>query len=312
MRVAIFGTGGAGGYFGAQLARAGHDVVFIARGRHLEAIRANGLRLETPGGDEFVRAAATDDPGSVGLVDAVIVGVKAWQTKEAGEAIRAMVAPHTLVAPLQNGVEAASELSAALGPQNVIGGLCGTLSFVAGPGHIRSIGSQNFIKFGELDNQPSARVENLRRAFAEAGVAVEIPPDIEKALWEKFLMVTTFGGVGAITRAPVGVTRALPQTRKLMEQGLQETFAVAQARGVALDETAPARTMKFYDALPPNGTTSLHRDIVDGKPSELDYWSGAVVRLGREAGVATPLHQFIYECLLPAEQRARGEFVWPA
>jgi 2-dehydropantoate 2-reductase len=309
MRVAIFGTGGAGGYFGAQLALAGEDVVFVARGDHLRAMRATGLRFETPSGETSIRTAATDNPAEIGNVDVVLVGVKAWQVSDAAKAIRPLVGPDTVVVPLQNGVEAASELAAVLGSAT-LGGLCGTLSFIAGPGHIRSVGGQNFIKFGELDNKRTERVERLRQCFDHAKVSVEVPANIIKALWDKFLMVTSFGGVGSITRAPIGVTRAVPETRGLLQECLQEALAVANARRVPMADTAVADMMKFYDTLPANGTTSLQRDIADGKPSELDYWNGAVVRLGREVAVPTPINRFIYDCLLPLELRARGKLTF--
>ncbi len=306
MRIAVFGTGGAGGYFGSQLALAGEDVVFIARGDHLHAMKTGGLRLETPSGETIIRTEATDNPAETGNVDAVLVGVKAWQVTDAANAMRPLVGPETVVVPLQNGVEAATELAAVFG-SNTLGGMCGTLSFIVGPGHIRSVGGQNFIKFGELDNKLTERVERLRQRFADAKVSVEVPANIVKALWDKFLMVTSFGGVGSITRAPIGVTRVVPETRRLLEQCLQEALAVAKARNVPMADTAVADTMKFYDALPTNGTTSLQRDIADGKQSELDYWNGAIVRLGRENAVPTPTNEFIYDCLLPLELLARGK-----
>jgi 2-dehydropantoate 2-reductase len=308
MRAVVYGTGGAGGYFGAQLALSGEQVVFVARGEHLKALRANGLRLETPKGDTVIRPVeATDDPATVTGADVVLVGVKAWQVRDAAQAVRALVASGAFVVPLQNGVEAVSELSTILGAEHVLGGMCGTLSWVAGPGIIRNFGGANFIKFGELDNRRSDRVERLQNAFAKAAVPVEVPPNIIKALWDKFLTVTSFGGVGAITRAPIGVTRSVPETRRLLEQCLEEVVAVARARNIAMSATAIADTMKFYDGLPPGGTTSLQRDIVDGKPSELEYWNGAVMRLGQEAQVPTPTHAHIYHCLLPQELHARGK-----
>jgi 2-dehydropantoate 2-reductase len=311
MRVVVYGTGGAGGYFGAQLALSGEQVIFVARGEHLKALRTTGLRLETPSGDTFIRPVeATDDPSGVTDADLVLVGVKAWQVPDVAEALRPLVGDGTLVVPLQNGVEAASQLSAVLGAEHVLGGLCGTLSWVAGPGHIRSAGGQNFIKFGELDNRRSERVERLREAFAKAKVPVEVPSDIDKALWDKFLMVTSFGAVGAITRAPMGIIRSTPETRRLLEHCVEEVVAVARAREVALSETTVADTMKFYDSLPHGATTSLQRDIVAGKPSELEYWSGAVARLGRESQVPTPTHAHIYSCLLPQELRARGRITF--
>jgi 2-dehydropantoate 2-reductase len=308
MRIAVFGTGGAGGYFGAQLARAGEDVAFIARGEHLRAIRTRGLRVETPKGDIVIEPAeATDDPALVGVVDVVIVGVKTWQVTEAARAMHPMVGPDTFVVPLQNGVEAPSQLAEVLGAGHVLGGLCGTLSLIAGPGLIRSIGEAHFIKFGELDKGRSERAERLRQAFERAGVKVEVPPDIDVSLWEKFLFVVSFGGIGSISRAPIGVLRTLPETRRLLEKCLREIFAVARARQVALSDASIEKALAFLDSLPPGGTTSLQRDIADGKPSELEAWNGAVVRLGREAGVDTPLHEVIYHGLLPLELRARGK-----
>lgn len=307
MRIAVFGTGGAGGYFGARLASAGQEVTFIARGEHLEAIRDSGLTVETPGGEIVIRPArATDDPAQVGAVDAVLVGVKAWQVPEAARAIRPLIGPDTFALPLQNGVEAASQLESVLGTEHVVGGLCGTLSWKVGPGRIHSIGAVNFVKLGELDNRASDRTERLRAALDRAGVKVEIPADIRRALWEKFLFVVSLGGVGAVARAPVGVLRTLPETRAMLARCMEEIRAVAQARGITLADSVVADTLKFVDTLDPEGTTSLQRDVVDGKPSELDAWNGAVVRLGRESGVPTPLHEFLYESLLPQERKARG------
>ncbi len=312
MRIAIFGTGAVGGYFGAQLARAGEDVVFIARGAHLQAIRAQGLCVETPKGEILILPAqATDDPAQAGVAEVVLLGVKAWQVPDAAQAIRPMLGPETVVVPLQNGVEAASQLAAALGPERVLGGTCGTLSQVTGPGRIRSIGDVHFVKLGELDGRASERAERLRHAFERAGVKAEIPGDIRQAIWGKFLLVTAFGGVGAVTRAPLGVLRSLPETRRMLEGCLREALAVARAHGVPLGDAAPANALAMLDSMSAAATTSLQRDIADGKPSELEAWNGVAVRLGREAGVATPTHEFIYGSLLPSERRARGEVRFP-
>jgi len=312
MRIVVFGTGGAGGYFGAQLTRAGADVIFIARGDHLSAIRKHGLCIESPAGEAAFRPTlATDDPAQVDKADVVLVGVKAWQVTQAAEAIRPMIGPETFVVPLQNGVEAPSQLAAALGSEHVLGGLCGTFSWVTAPGRIRSVGAGNYIKFAELDNRPSDRAEQLRRVFERAGVNAEIPSDIHKALWQKFLLVTSFGGVGAVTRAPIGIIRTIPETRRLLEQCMQEVLVLARARQVALADTVVADTMTVVDSLAARGTTSLQRDIMDGKPSELEFWNGAVVRLARDVEVATPLHEFIYQCLLPQEMQARGKVKFP-
>ena len=313
MRVVIYGTGGAGGYFGAKLALGGHDVTFIARGAHLKAIREHGLVLDTPEGELIARPGlATDDPAEVKDADVVILGVKAWQVKDAARAIKPMLGEAAFVVPLQNGVEAVAELAEVLGAGRVLGGLCATFSWIAEPGRIKSIGGINVIRFGELDNRKSARVQALRQAFEDAGVKAQVPDDIHRALWEKFLIVTAFGGVGAVAQAPIGILRSLPQTRGLLEACIAETAAVGRARHVALAETAVADTLKLIDTMAPGSTTSLQRDIADGKPSELDYWTGAVVRLGAEAGIATPTHTIIYHALLPQELRARGEIDFPA
>ena len=206
-------------------------------------------------------AQATDDPSQIKDVDVVIVGVKAWQVSEAAEAMRPMIGPETFVVPLQNGVEAPSQLASVLGRERVLAGLCGTLSWVTAPGRIRNVRGTGFVKFGEMDNRRSERTERLRHVFVESGVEVEVPDDIEKALWEKFLLVTAFGGVGAVARAPIGVIRTLPETRQLLEQCMAEVLAVSQARKVTLSEGVIARTMGVIDGLDPSGTTSLQKGI---------------------------------------------------
>ncbi|MDQ4042919.1 MAG: NAD(P)-binding domain-containing protein, partial [Actinomycetota bacterium] len=174
MRIAVFGTGGAGGYFGGRLARAGEDVTFIARGEHLRALCEHGLRVESVKGDfEIQPVQATDDPEEVGEVDVVIVGVKAWQVPEVAKALRPLVGPGSYVLPLQNSVEAASQLAAVLGPEHVLGRLARIFSSVVEPGRVRHVGGPASVAFGELDNRPSERVERLRKAFAQAGVTVE-------------------------------------------------------------------------------------------------------------------------------------------
>ena len=313
MRIAIFGSGGVGGYFGGRLAQAGEDVVFIARGDHLKTMLKQGLKVDSVKGDFLVKPVqATDDPTQVGIVDVVLVCVKAWQVPDAAEAIRPMIGPDTVVLPLQNGLEAPTQLAAVLGDQHVLGGLCGISTFIMGPGHIRHAGADPWIRFGELDNRPSDRVEGLRQVFDRAsGLTVEIPTDIQVALWMKFLLITAWSGVGAVTRTPLGVWRSLPETRQMAESALQEIIRVAQARDIALPENAMPTTMKAYDSLPPDITSSMQRDIAEGRPSELDAQIGAVVRFGKEADVATPLHRLIYNSLLPMELRARGQLQFP-
>ena len=312
MRVAVFGTGAVGGYFGGRLAQAGEYVVFIARGEHLRALLTHGLRVDSIKGDFMVKPVqATDDPAQAGVVDVVLVGTKAWQVPEAAEAMRPLVGPKTFVLPLQNGLEAPAQLAAVLGNQHVLGGLCGLFSYVAGPGHIRHAGTEPFVKFGEMDNRSSQRVERLRETFIRAGINTEIPPDIQVALWMKFLFIAVWSGLGAVTRAPVGIWRSLPETREMAEQGLREIVAVARARDIPLPGDAMRTIMSMFDGLSPQSTSSMQRDVMEGRPSELEAQIGAVVRFGQEADVATPLHTFIYHSLLPMELRARGQLQFP-
>ena len=312
MRFAIFGVGAIGGYFGGRLAQAGEDVTFIARGKHLQALRKKGLRVDSMNGD-FVLSpvTATDDPAQIGAVDVVMVGVKTWQVPEVAESIRPLIGDNTLVLPLQNGVEAPTQLAEILGREHVCGGLAKIFSFIAGPGHIRHSGVDPYIAIGELDNQHTARIETLLHAFTHSGIKAEIPADITAALWAKFLFVASWGGLGAITRAPIGVIRSFTQTRRMLEGSMQEIYKVARALKINLEQSTVSSSMGFVDTLPPNGTTSMQRDIIGNRPSEIDSWSGAVVRFGRDAGVPVPINEFIYNSLLPLELKARGELQFP-
>lgn len=308
MRFAIFGVGAVGGYFGARLAQAGEDVVFIARGDTLKALQSEGLRLDSVSGDLMLSSVnAIDDTSQGGVVDVVLVGVKTWQVPEVAGAIQPLLGEDTIVLPLQNGVEATAQLAEVLGRDHVCCGLAKIFSFLAGPGHIRHTGIDPYIAFGESDNRRSERVKKLQQVFQNAGINAEIPSDIMVALWEKFLFVVSWGGIGAISRAPIGAIRSLPRTRRLLEQAMLEIFNVARARDVNLREDIVARSMGFIDTLPPVGTTSMQRDIAEGRPSEIDAWNGAVVRFGDEAGVDVMLHKFIYDSLRPLELNARGE-----
>jgi 2-dehydropantoate 2-reductase len=283
-------------------------VVFIARGDHLQAMLSHGLRVDSTKGDFVIKPVqATDDPAQAGTVDVVLLGVKAWQIPDAAQAMQPMVGPETLVLPLQNGLEAPAQLAKVLDSQHVLGGLCGLSVFIAGPGHIRHTAIDPFVRFGEMDNSPSERVKHLQQVFAGAGVTTEIPPSIQTALWMKFLFITPFTGVGAVTRSPLGVWRSLPETRHMAETALEEIVAVARARAVSLPEDAVQTVMKAFDNLPSDTTTSIQRDIMEGRPSELDALIGVVVRYGKENEVATPLHSFFYNSLWPMELRARGQ-----
>jgi 2-dehydropantoate 2-reductase len=308
MRIAVFGAGGVGAYFGGRLARAGHPVAFVARGAHLEALRRDGLVVESVAGDFTVRPVeATSDPREIGPVDVVLVGVKAWQVREAAAALSPLLGPDTFVVPLQNGVEAADELGEVIGQGRVVGGLCRIMSFVAGPGRIKHTGIVPRIELGEWDGHPSARVAALRDALAAAeGLSAVVPPDIAVALWEKFIFIAPVSAVGAVTRATAGVFRAVPETRAMLAQCMGEILALARVRGVALGPDAVVSTLAIVDGLPAEGTASMQRDILEGRPSELEYQVGAVVRLAAPVGLSVPASTFLYASLLPAERRARA------
>ena len=308
MRIAMYGSGGVGGYYGARLQEAGNDVVFIARGSHLHAMRTRGLQVSSIKGDvTLARVQATDDPGSVGVVDAVFLAVKTWQLQDAVPGLRSMVGPNTVVVPLLNGVEAADELVQALGPRPVLKGLTKILSFLDEPGHIRHLGAEPTITFGEMDSRPSERTAQLLETLQDAGIRAIVPDDIDAALWEKFVFVVSVGGVGAVTRAPIGQIRADPRTRAMQRAAMDEIVALAAARGVSLPADVVDRSMGFIDGLPEGGSASLQRDLAAGRPSELEAWNGAVVRLGEASAVPTPVHGFIYTTLAVTERKNRGE-----
>ncbi len=306
MRIAIFGTGGVGGYFGGRLAQAGEDVTFIARGEHLFAIQTKGLKVDSLNGDFVIDPAkATDDVDEVGAVDLVIVGVKAWQVPEAARAMKAMVGSKTTVLPLQNGVDAVDQLTAELGTDHVIGGLCKIVSFVVGPGHIRHAGFVPSIVIGELDNQLTDRIKEIQRTFNHAGVETTIAADIQAALWMKFLFIASFSGVGAIANSPAGILRTDPELRGQILQAMEEIYALAHARNIKLPSNSIETAMAGVNALPEDATSSMQRDIAAGKASELESQNGAVVRMARESLVEVPTHEFIYEALKPLENKAR-------
>ena len=309
MRIAVFGAGAVGGYFGGRLAQAGLDVAFIVRGKHLQAIKKNGLMVESICGDFSVHPkAATDEPTEVGEVDAVLLGVKAWQVKEAAQAMQPMLGPNTFVVTLQNGVNTPTIISNALGPDRIVGGLCKLICLITKPGHIQHAGADPYITFGELDKSHSDRIEMLLQAFSKTtGLTAEISTNIWSDIWKKFLFIAPLSGLGSITRSPVGVFRRLPETRQMLLQSMKEVFNIAIASKVDLPKEVVEETMKFIDALPEEGTASMQRDIIEGRPSELNEQNGAVVRLGGAVGVQTPVNTFIYYSLLPLEMRTRGQ-----
>lgn len=308
MRIAIFGSGGVGGYFGGRLAEQGEDVIFIARGAHLEAMTRTGLQVDSIAGDfNLSKVSATDNPKLAGQVDYVICSVNAWQVQAAAKAMRPMIGPETLVIPLQNGVEAPGQLIEVLGADAVVGGLCAIITFQTGPGHIKHIGANPLIRFAHLDNHADPRINTLSEAFNRCnGVKSSIPDDVNVALWQKFLLISPWSGVGAVTRAPIGVLLQQAETRQMLLDAMQEIYTLALARDIEMPQDSVQKTMNTLESFPPNSTTSMQRDIVDGLPSELDAQNGAVVRLADEVEVDTPVNRFILGSLRSLELRARG------
>ncbi|WP_320051640.1 2-dehydropantoate 2-reductase [uncultured Acetobacteroides sp.] len=305
MKFAIVGTGGVGGYFGAKLAAAGYDVTFIARGEHLRAIQTNGLRVKSINGDFTVKSAkATSSIAEVGVVDVVFVCLKAWQVRDMAPQLKPMIGDSTVVIPLQNGVMATDELREVLGERAVIRGLCRIFSKVESYGVIHHFGIDPTVIFGENSNEQTDRVLRIKGAFDRAGVTAVIPRDIEVEAWKKFLFICS-SGLLAVCRSSYGAVRELPETRQMLVDLFTETYHVAKAKGVNLKPDIIDKTMAMIDTFDYETTSSLTRDVMEGKPSEIEYQNGTVVRLGEKYGVPTPVNRFVYSCILPMEQRAR-------
>lgn len=305
MRIAVVGTGGVGGYFGGKIAHAGYDVTFIARGEHLNAIRRNGLRIKSINGDFTVNQVnATDDLSCVGNTDLLILGVKAWQVTEVARDLRRFIKAGATVLPLQNGVLAAEELSAELNPSQIIGGLCRIFSKIESPGIISHLGIDPAILFGELDNKGSDRLIRLKEVFDKAGIKSRIADNIQAELWKKFINICV-SGLLAVTRSTYGEVREIKETRDLMIELFEEIYRLSQKMGIAIEHEFVAKTVAFVDSFPYDATSSLTRDVWEGKPSEIEYQNGTVVRLGEQYGIKTPVNRFIYHCILPMEKRAR-------
>ena len=298
MRVAVIGAGGIGAIYGAALAKAGNDVTFVARGAHLAAMQENGLRIEGDRGETVVRPAqATDDIGSIGLVDYVLLCVKLWDVESAGEQLRAIVGPNTAVVPVQNGVDAHERLIPILGPAPVMGGSAFVTGSIVSPGVVRQTGTYFQMTFGELDRQPRARGERLAAACAAAGIEGILSPDIMVPLWEKFVLLVPVSSVNALTRVPMGRYRDDRDSWGLVEAILRESVAVGRAEGVALPPDAVERGLVGIRQMPDHHMTSMGNDLLRGNKLELPWFAGKVVELGRKHGIPTPVTAFAYAAL---------------
>ena len=304
MKIAILGTGGVGGYFGALLARAGHEVTFIARGPHLLAIKKNGLSIKSPHGDFVIRpASVTDSPKDVGVVDYVIVAVKHYQLPGAISGIPPLIDQGTTIVPLLNGIDAHEHIIQVVGPQPVIGGYCTLVSMIEAPGIIRHETQLHRVEIGELNGVKTERVENLVQAWKSSGVEAIHAEDILAAMWTKFLLISSFGGISSLCRANLGEIMETPQTRELFAQAMEEVTQLAVKQGIALAADIVQSTMSFVEGVEPSVTSSMQRDVAAGRPFELEAFSGTIVRLARQHGVQTPIHDTIYALLLPALKR---------
>ena len=300
MKIAIMGSGGVGGYFGGCLAAAGCDVQFVARGQHLEAMRSHGLRIHGPDGDLRVAdLRATDDPGSIYPVDIVLFTVKLYDVETAAEAIRPLLGTDTAVVPFLNGVEAVEALGRAVGPGHVMGGVTYISSVVEEPGVIRRIGTLARLVFGEIDGGASQRAASFKAVCDGAKIDAVLSENIELDIWRKLVVLAAIAGVTSVTRLSLGPICGDPETAAMMRAAINETAAVARARGVQLPEDAEEAAWTTVSGLPGDMRSSMLDDLDRGRRLELPWLSGAVVRLGRELDIPTPTHAAIADALTP-------------
>jgi 2-dehydropantoate 2-reductase len=300
MRIAVIGSGGVGGAFGAALAQAGADVTFVARGAHLEAMRANGLRTVGPRGDIHVQPCkATDNPAEIGVVDVVLFCVKLWDVESAGAAIKGLIGPNTAVIPLQNGIDAADRLIPILGRDAVMGGVAQISATIDQPGVIRQTGTFMKIVFGELDARTSERAAAFEAMCKKAGFDVAVSDSILTALWEKFVLLAVNSSVVALIRLPFGKLRDDPDVMALFSAAFAEVIAVARALEVKLHPDMQARMMKVVQNFPAAMKPSMAVDLERGNRLELPWLAGKVVNLGKEVGVPTPVFSVMYAALKP-------------
>jgi 2-dehydropantoate 2-reductase len=297
MRIAVMAAGAVGGYFGARLANAGHDVVFFARGAHLDALRARGLRVESPLGDlHLQKVHATDRADNVGPVDVVLFAVKLWDTESAAAACRPLVGSQTRVITLQNGVDSVERLTPIVGDA-ATAGIAYIASVIAAPGVIRHSSSFAQIRCGRLDGGADAALDRFAAEATAARVDVVVSPTIGRELWEKFVFLVGLSSITAATRSPIGPILADAETRDVFHKVMREVLAVAQARGVPLPPDFADQRLKFSETLPAGTKASMLHDLEAGRPLELDWLAGKVVALGRERRVQTPLTCILYALL---------------
>ena len=305
MRFAIVGSGAVGGYYGAKLAQAGHDVTFIARGAHLAAMRERGLKIRSPLGDFVVKARAEEDPSKVPPVDVAIFAVKAYSNAGALPMLKTIVRDQAVALTLQNGVDSVDEVGAAVGPSRVLGGSTYVATALSEPGLIEQTGTHRRIVFGEVAgdmSRVSDRVQAIHDAFAGADIVSEPVPDARVPIWEKFCYLSPFAACTGAARVPIGPLWADPSAHDLLVEAFREVEAVARAEGVDLPPDVTERIVKYVNSIPPSTRSSLLIDLQQGKPIEVEALLGTVVRRGARAGVSTPIMAALYAVLKPHAQ----------
>jgi 2-dehydropantoate 2-reductase len=300
MKIAVIGAGGVGGYFGGKLAQAGHDVTFVARGRHLDALRSAGLRIESGLGNVSVAPArATHAIADVGPVDVAMFCVKLWDVEATAPQLKPLVAKGGVVIPFQNGVESHDVLRNALGADRVLGGVAYIAATIREPGVIAHTGTMARLTVGAFEPQLQPRAEGFAAACKAAGFDCEVAADIGAALWKKYVFLAAMAGCTSLTRSPVGVIRSDPDIRVTMEAAMREIVDLARARGVELGDDFAARQLRFLDSLPEAMRSSMLNDLMAGNRLEAPWLSGGVARMAREAGLAAPVNATIYAALKP-------------
>jgi 2-dehydropantoate 2-reductase len=300
MRIAVMAAGAVGGYFGGRMAAAGHDVAFVARGAHHDAIRRDGLKIESTLGDLHLKDVdVTDDPKQVGPVDLVLFAVKLWDTENAGEQTRPLIGPNTRVITLQNGVDSVERLAPILGDDVTIGGATYVVTTIARPGVIRHTGTIAKIRCGRLDGRPDAVLAGLVEQMKAANIDITLTDHMFIDLWKKFVLLSGTSGITASTRQPLGVIREDEDMRAFFYRLMQETIAVGRAAGVEFPADFQAELDRSVAGFAPEMRASMANDLDAGNRLELDWLAGKVVALGRKYGIPTPGQEAVYAILKP-------------
>jgi 2-dehydropantoate 2-reductase len=299
MKIAAIGAGGVGGYFGMRLLQAGNEVSFLARGKHLAAIRKDGLRVDSPHGNAHAKVPVFERPSEIGPVDVVMFAVKLWDTDAAAESIKPLLAGGGVVIPFQNGVESIERLRAILPKEQVLGGSAYIASRISAPGVIEHIGQMARLQFGPLLASQRPVAERFLAACQAAKLNAEISDDIVRSNWEKFVFLVALSTATAASRAPLGVVRADPDLRWMFEQAMRETWALGRARGVKLADDFVEARLKFAETLPAEMKASMAHDLDNGGKLEAPWLCGAVARMAAESGVAAPVNRAVYAALKP-------------